>query len=91
MEYPKCTISKEICSFRNKNGYCTLGITCQKIVEQCEGCNKVENGYCRAYINPENKWKYGRECPLASHLEKKKLEYAKTRVGQQKQKKKTNK
>lgn len=85
----KCTIPKNICNVRDKNGYCKLGVgnVCQPIVDQCEGCKRIDNGYCSAYINPEAKWSYGKKCPLASHLimlvgDPQK---SKTRVGQQKQ------
>ena len=44
---------------------------------------------CKAYAFPAVKWKNGR-CPLATHIEDKAdgMESGKTRVGQQKQKKK---
>lgn len=29
------------------------------VVEQCKGCNVIENGFCRAYANPEYKWSGG--------------------------------
>jgi len=92
MLYPKCTIPKEICQQRDANGYCKMGILCMEIVEECEGCSRIDNGYCSAYINPKAKWSAGKQCPLASHLEAKKVEVVgKIRSGQQKQKKKTRK
>ncbi|RLI64772.1 MAG: hypothetical protein DRO67_03635 [Candidatus Asgardarchaeum californiense] len=87
MEYIKCTIPREICSFRDKNGCCTMGVTCQKIVEECKECNKVEGEYCQVYINPYAKWSHGKKCPMASHLKKEVRITGKRRVGQQKQKK----
>lgn len=87
MLHLKCTIPKEICWQRDDNGYCKVGILCQKIVEKCNGCDRIDNGYCRAYINPSVKWRSGRQCPLASHMSTLIKEEGKHRVGQQKQKK----
>ena len=91
MWYPKCTVPKERCNARNAEGQCTLGILCKKIVEECIGCNRIDNGYCSAYINPKNKWSFGKQCPLASHLITVIKDEGKKRVGQQKQNKKINK
>ena len=91
----KCEIPKTVCNLRDKDGYCSLGYECQPVIDKClegeEGtsCEKIENGYCKVYIFPETKWRSG-PCPMATHLEKKELsrrEQMKTRVGQQKQRK----
>ncbi len=87
MEKLKCTIPKDICNLRDNDGYCTLGIgyLCQPIVEQCEECKRIDNGYCSAYINPKVKWSHGKKCPLASHLATIIVEdRSKKRIGQQK-------
>jgi len=91
MLYPKCTIPKEICPQRDANGFCRMGILCMEIVEECKGCNRIDNGYCSVYINPKAKWRAGKRCPLASHLITLVEDEGKKRVGQQKQKKKTKK
>jgi hypothetical protein len=90
MDYVECKIPKEFCNVR-KNGKCTLNIQCQKIIEQCEGCDRVENGYCKAYINPTSKWVDGKICPMATHVEQSSKKDKKVRVGQQKQSKKRKK
>lgn len=83
----KCTIPKDICSNRDENGICRLGIVCKEVVEECEGCNRSINGYCKSYFNPKAKWRIG-VCPLASHVKlENKQSTEKVRVGQQKQKK----
>ena len=62
----------------------------ESCVIECVGCNKVcspeaigsvpmesipfSNMICSAYWRPESKWLSGKRCPLASHLEKKKVE-----------------
>lgn len=90
MDYVECKIPKEFCNVR-KNGMCLLNTECQKIVEQCMGCNRVENDYCKAYINPASKWMGDRECPMATHIEHESKKDKKVRVGQQKQSKKRKK
>jgi len=58
---------------------------------------KDENGnecivsFCSVYIEPANKWAHGKRCPLSDHFRPDLVEKDKerTRVGQQKQKKKT--
>ena len=80
-----CDIPRTFCNLREEDGSCQLKRPCLLVVEQCEGCDKVENGYCKAYIAPAVKWAHGRDCPAATHIElgdKK----DKVRVGQQKQK-----
>jgi len=93
----KCNIPKEYCSIRDKEGYCSLskGYECQPVVDRCKedkGCERMENGYCKAYIFPASKWrpasKWGRgNCPLATHVKielETKKQQMKRRVGQQK-------
>ncbi len=58
------------CAFMTKNGCGFVGGSCQKVVEQCEGCGKVieysEAKYCMVYPNPAGKWSMG-GCPQATH------------------------
>lgn len=87
-----CEIPKERCSVRTESGHCSLGkgYECQLVVEKCEGCGKIENGYCSVYIFPETKWRAG-NCPAATHIEPEELtpqQQAKMRIGQQKHGKK---
>lgn len=64
------------------------------IIEKCIGCQKIikeiiegeEKECCKMYLYPDVKWKFS-DCPAATHIEKKKEEAQKKRVGQQKQKK----
>jgi hypothetical protein len=60
----------------------------QPIVEDCQGCGKITENRCEAYINPAGWWKRG-ACPLATHniTRDSKVQNGKVRVGQQKQKK----
>jgi len=58
----------------------------ESIVKECVGCKHaigdsslgciemLASLVCDAYWRPEAKWLNGRHCPLASHLEKKKVE-----------------
>ena len=64
----------------------------QPIIDECKGCQKIvtEINMCSAYINPTAKWKLG-NCPLSTHVVIEDKFTHKTRVGQQKQKKKTRK
>ena len=62
------------------------------LVEKCEGCERtvLNEDRCAAYISPTAKWRNG-ICNLATHVtvtEESALA-KKTRVGQQKQKKKS--
>lgn len=59
------------CSLLFKSG-CAFGDAgCSKIVEQCEGCNKIaqliDGEHCRCYAKPEAQWKSG-NCNMASHV-----------------------
>jgi len=83
-----CKIPKEFCNVRMENGECRLERTCSPIVDQCtsENCDRIENGYCKVYVNPSAKWSHGKKCPMAPiEIENKKKD-SKVRVGQQKQK-----
>lgn len=81
-----CDVPKTFCNLREEDGSCRLKRPCLPIVEQCGSCDKIENGYCKAYVAPIVKWARGRICPIATHLEKEDAK-KKVRVGQQKQKK----
>lgn len=90
MSYPKCEIPKENCLIRDENGICKIRTICQKIVDKCVGCSRVDNGYCSVYVNPEAKWRVNGPdaiCPMASHVQKEVPEAEKVRIGQQKQRK----
>ena len=80
-----CNIPKETCNARN-NGYCILDFECQPIIDKCEGCRRIENNYCKMYVNPAVKWKLG-TCPGATHIKRETAEERRIRLGQQKQKK----
>lgn len=60
------------------------------IVEKCIGCNKIEGNFCKAYINPNARWRLG-NCALASHIVEQVKDNVKKRVGQQKGKRKRRK
>jgi hypothetical protein len=61
------------CFFMGKQGCGYNGGTCQTIVEQCEGCEKIREyptgKYCIAYPNPALKWKNG-TCNFATHIKR---------------------
>jgi hypothetical protein len=62
-----------------------------KCIDKCEGCNRIENNYCKAYNNPAEKWRTG-ECPLCTTIHKMEgRKQEKLRVGQKKSKKKVAK
>ena len=45
----------------------TLEFIKETIVEQCNGCNRIDEDYtCKAYVSPKAKWRNG-TCNLASH------------------------
>ena len=81
-----CDIPKNFCNLRDKDGSCRIERPCLPIVDQCKGCEKIENGYCKVYISPTAKWSNGKVCPIAS-IAKEEAEHNKVRIGQQKQKK----
>lgn len=78
-------MSKKDIEFINENKTKVVNNCLVGNKEKQEVCNKVNNDFCIAYMNPEFKWRYG-FCNAASNItlikEKKKI-----RVGQQKQKK----
>lgn len=50
----------------------------QPIVEKCKECKNVSSGFdefdvCRIFLIPSSKWRIG-NCPMATHVEKEKLE-----------------
>jgi hypothetical protein len=62
-----CEIPKQ-CNYR-KNNECGFLRLCQPIVEACVGCAKVENDYCKNFIDPAVKWSIGGIiCPMATHI-----------------------
>jgi hypothetical protein len=86
-----CDIPKKFCNLRAKDGACELKRPCLPIVEQCEGCERIENGYCKAYTSPVVKWLHGVNCPMATHIETEEEKKNTLRIGQQKQKIKKHK
>ena len=81
-----CGIPKKFCNLRGEDRSCMLNRPCLPIVEQCEGCIKIENGYCKAYTSPAVKWSYGSKCPMSTQF-KIEEDTKKVRVGQPKHKK----
>ncbi len=67
-----CTTLKpeKDCKFMTKKGCKYKDGACKPIVEQCEGCNRIEefNGvkYCQVFPEPAIKWKIGL-CNFATH------------------------
>ena len=58
--YP-CPLGKAVSDCGNmRNGVCRF--RCQPILPQCDGCDKIENGYCRKYLVPFARWRNG-SCP----------------------------
>jgi len=57
------------------------------VVDECEGCIRVAEGYCSVYLYPKAKWRLGK-CNMATHTKIEEEQKNKIRVGQQKQKKK---
>ena len=82
----KCDVPKENCLSRDENGNCKFWdeYTCRPVIDKCEGCENIEKGYCRSYVNPELKWRMS-NCPRATHLQVEKKDMRRRRVGQQKQ------
>ena len=58
------------CKFMSKSGCKYKDGACKPIVEQCEGCERIEefNGvkYCMVFPEPSKKWKNGL-CNFATH------------------------
>jgi hypothetical protein len=85
-----CDVPKKFCNLRDeKDKSCRLNKPCLPVVEQCAGCLKEENGYCKVYVAPIIKWAGTRTCPMATHIVLEVEDKNKTRVGQQKQKRKS--
>lgn len=61
------------CFFMNATGCTYNGGTCYQIVEQCVGCEKIQEfpsgKFCTAYPQPELKWKNG-PCNFATHVKR---------------------
>lgn len=59
------------CTFMGKQGCVFTGGSCQIIIEQCEGCEKVVDSsigkVCGSYPAPAKKWLSG-ICNFASHV-----------------------
>jgi len=55
------------------NGCSYNGGRCYSIVENCEGCNRIQEfasgKFCSAYAEPALKWKNGK-CNFATHIAK---------------------
>ena len=68
-----CTSVKEgfECLFMSKKGCRFNGGECYPIVEQCEGCQKVQEfptgKYCLVFPDPVAKWRVG-TCNMATHI-----------------------
>ncbi len=68
------TVKKgEECFFMNGKGCGFNGGTCHSVVDQCQGCEKVQEYeaglYCISYPNPELKWKSA-DCNFATHVKR---------------------
>ena len=67
-----CTTLKpnKECKFMSKTGCKYKGGACKPIVEQCEGCERIEVfnevKYCKVYPDPSLKWRAGL-CNFATH------------------------
>jgi hypothetical protein len=59
------------CAFMTKAGCGFNGGACHQVVEQCNGCNRVQQlaagSFCASYPNPAAKWKAG-HCNFATHV-----------------------
>lgn len=59
------------CTFWGKQGCVFTEGSCQLIVENCEGCERIVEGatgqVCSAYPSPEKKWSAGL-CNFATHV-----------------------
>ena len=67
-----CTSTREgvECFFMTKKGCEFNGGTCHTVVEQCDGCQKVNDfatgKYCLSFPDPSIKWRTG-ICNMATH------------------------
>jgi len=59
------------CFFMTKNGCQFNSGACYPIVEQCEGCQKIQElptgKYCSVFPDPSAKWRLC-QCNMATHL-----------------------
>jgi hypothetical protein len=59
------------CFFMSKKGCQFNGGSCHSTVEQCEGCEKVQEfptgKYCLVFPDPSAKWRAG-NCNMATHV-----------------------
>lgn len=71
----KCVVVKKgkECLFASKDDCFFTDGHCDPIVQQCEGCLKIEvwpeGNYCSSCPAPQSKWIRG-YCNMASHIEK---------------------
>jgi len=68
------TVKKGVdCLFMNKAGCGYNGGKCNFVVEQCAGCDRVEEyptgSFCSACADPGLKWKNG-HCNFSTHIKK---------------------
>ena len=60
------------CFFMSKKGCQFNGGVCKSVVEQCEGCQKIQDypagKYCISFPDPPAKW-HNRNCNMATHIE----------------------
>lgn len=68
------TLKKGVdCTFMKKTGCGYNGGKCYAIVDDCEGCERVEEfpsgRFCSAYAEPNIKWQNG-VCNFATHVKK---------------------
>ncbi len=58
------------CTFWTKNGCIAEGNTCENVIEECEGCERIVEGtiglVCSATPSPVKKWMTGL-CNFATH------------------------
>lgn len=58
------------CTFWSKNGCIAEGNSCQNVIEQCEGCERIVEGsigpVCSVAPSPPKKWSAGL-CNFATH------------------------
>lgn len=56
---------------KTEAGVLINGITCQPVVEKCDGCDRIRDfeseRYCSSYPAPARKWNLGR-CNFATHV-----------------------
>lgn len=83
-------VDKQFENWREKMLSERTPVVSECIRDETNPCKRIEEGtqLCLAYINPSVRWKLG-TCPLATHVVTRiNAEQGKTRVGQQKQKRK---